>query len=42
VQGAAFADLPMLAGFDEDITATVPQGSDVEVNPGTRTLTVLT
>ena len=40
-QGAALADLPMLAGFDEDITAAVPLGSDVEVNPSTRTLTVL-
>ena len=26
-QGAALADLPMLAGFDEDITAAVPNGS---------------
>ena len=41
-QGAALADLPMLAGFDEDITAAVAHGCDVEVNPGARTLTVLT
>ena len=40
-QGAALADLPILAGFDEDITAAVPDGGDVEVNPGTGTLTVL-
>jgi uncharacterized protein len=41
VQGAALAGLPMLAGFDEDITAVVPHGSEVEVNPGGRVLTVL-
>ena len=33
VQGAALADLPMLAGFDEDITAAIPSGAEVEVNP---------
>src|SRR5215467_6237726 len=32
-QGAALADLPMLAGFDEDITATIFSGSEGEVNP---------
>jgi uncharacterized protein len=41
VQGAALAGLPMLAGFDQDITAAVPHGSEVEVNPSNRTLTVL-
>jgi len=41
VQGAALAGLPMLAGFDEDITAAVPHGSEVEVNPCGRALTVL-
>ena len=41
VQGAAFADLPMLVGFDEDITATVISGSEVEVNPGVGELAVL-
>src|SRR5262245_31662766 len=40
-QGAALADLPMLAGFDEDITATIPSGSEVEVNPQQRSLTVI-
>jgi predicted aconitase with swiveling domain len=40
-QGAALADLPMLAGFDEDITAAIPNGSEVEVNPGRRVLTVM-
>ncbi|MGE5639779.1 MAG: aconitase X swivel domain-containing protein [Clostridia bacterium] len=40
-QGAAFGDVPMLAGFDIDITAAVPQGATVEVDPEARTLTVL-
>jgi predicted aconitase with swiveling domain len=40
-QGAAMADLPMLAGFDEDITAAVPNGSEVEVNPSRGVLTVI-
>jgi len=33
VQGAALANMPMLVGFDEDITAAVPNGAQVEVNP---------
>jgi len=41
VQGAALADLPMLAGFDEDITAAVPNGGEVEVNPSMGVFTVL-
>jgi predicted aconitase with swiveling domain len=41
VQGAALAGLPMLAGFDEDITAAIPDGSQVEVDPRGRVLTVL-
>ena len=41
VQGAALADLPMLAGFDEDITAAIATGSEVEVNPSAGVLTVL-
>ncbi len=32
VQGASFADLTMLAGFDEDITLSVPSGSMVEID----------
>ena len=40
-QGAALADLPMLAGFDEDITAVIPSDSEVEVNPHDRSLTVI-
>ena len=33
VQGAALADLPMLAGFDQEITEAIPLGAEVEVNP---------
>ena len=40
-QGAAFADVPMLAGFDEDITAAVPNGATVEINPQMATLSVV-
>ena len=31
-QGAALGDLSILAGFDEDITAAIPNGAEVEVN----------
>jgi predicted aconitase with swiveling domain len=41
-QGAALADLPMLAGFDVDITAAIPDGSEVEVNPERSALTLIT
>ena len=41
VQGAAFGGITMLAGFDEDVTAAVPHGAMVEIDPGTRTLRVL-
>lgn len=40
-QGAAFGDVPMLAGFDEDITAAIANGAELEVNPQMRRLTVL-
>jgi len=40
-QGAAFGDIAMLAGFDEDVTAVVPHGADVEVDPVAKTLRVL-
>jgi predicted aconitase with swiveling domain len=40
-QGSALGDVPMLAGFDEDITAAVPHGAEVEVNPGMKLLTIL-
>lgn len=41
VQGAALAGIPMLAGFDEDVTACVPHGAWVEVDPAVGTLRVL-
>jgi predicted aconitase with swiveling domain len=40
-QGAALGDVPMLAGFDEDITAAIPNDAEVEVNPQNNVLTVL-
>jgi predicted aconitase with swiveling domain len=41
VQGAAFAGIAMLAGFDGDITASVPHGAVVEIDPGKRLLRLL-
>jgi len=41
VQGAALADVPMLAGFDTDITAAIASGAEIEVNPAARTLSLL-
>jgi predicted aconitase with swiveling domain len=40
-QGAAFGDVSMLAGFDEDITSRVPQDALVEIDPAGRLLRVL-
>jgi predicted aconitase with swiveling domain len=40
-QGAALGDVPMLAGFDQDITATIPHGAQVEVNPQTKSISIL-
>lgn len=40
-QGAAFGNVTMLAGFEGDITALVPQGSRVEIDPAKRILRVL-
>jgi hypothetical protein len=40
-QGAALAHLPMLAGFDEDITRAIPNGAEVEIDPERGTITVL-
>jgi predicted aconitase with swiveling domain len=40
-QGAARGDVPMLAGFDVDITAAIPDGAEVEVNPAAKTITLL-
>jgi len=41
VQGAAFAELPMLAGFDGDITALIPNGAHVTIEPQKRVLRIL-
>src|ERR1700726_4440521 len=34
VQGAALADFTMISGFEVDITAAIPDGALVEVDPG--------
>jgi predicted aconitase with swiveling domain len=41
VQGAALGGISMLAGFDVDVTAAVPHGAIVEIDPQARTLRVL-
>jgi hypothetical protein len=41
VQGAAFGGITMLAGFDTDVTAAVPHGATVEIDPVTKTLRIL-
>ncbi len=33
VQGAAFGDITMMSGFDVDITAAVPDGAMLELDP---------
>jgi predicted aconitase with swiveling domain len=40
-QGAALGNVTMLAGFDVDITAEIPQGAMVEVDPEAGTIRVL-
>ncbi len=40
-QGAAFGELTMLAGFDGDVTARVPNGAMVEIDAEARVLRVL-
>ena len=40
-QGAALGDMPMLAGFDVDITSASAQGSELEIDPEQGTVTVL-
>jgi predicted aconitase with swiveling domain len=40
-QGAALAHLPMLAGFDEDVTKAIPNGAELEIDPERGTITVL-
>ena len=39
-QGAAFGDITLLAGFDEDVTAAIPHGATVEIDPATRAVRV--
>src|SRR5688572_4735949 len=41
VQGAALGDVPMIAGFDGDITAAIPDGAEIEVDPQGRVVRVL-
>ncbi len=41
VQGAALGDVALVAGFDENITAAIPDGAEVEVNPQEKWLRVL-
>jgi hypothetical protein len=38
VQGAAFAGLPLLVGFDDDITQAVPNGANVVLDTEARRL----
>lgn len=40
-QGAALGEVTMLAGFELDITAQIPHGAMVEIDPQTRTIRVL-
>ena len=40
-QGAAFGELTMLAGFDCDITAKIPHGATVAIDPAARTVRVV-
>ena len=37
-QGAAFGSITLLAGFDGDITAAVPHGATLEIDPASRSL----
>ena len=41
VQGAALGDITMVAGFDEDITAAVANGAELEIDPSSKTMRVL-
>jgi predicted aconitase with swiveling domain len=40
-QGAAFGDIPMLAGFDVDITRAIPNGASVAIDPAGRTIAIV-
>ena len=41
VQGAALGEVTMLAGFDEDITAAIANGAELEIDPSSKTVRVL-
>ena len=41
VQGAALGEVTMLAGFDEDITAAIPSGAELEIDAGRGIVTVV-
>jgi len=41
VQGAALGEVTMLAGFDEDITAAIPDGAELEIDPDLGTVRVI-
>lgn len=34
VQGAALAGMTLISGFEEDITQGIPNGADIEIEPG--------
>jgi hypothetical protein len=40
-QGAALGNVPMLAGFDQDITAAIADGAELDVDPKLGIVTVL-
>ena len=40
-QGAALGDVPMLAGFDDDITSAIPNGVELEIDPQRGLVTIL-
>jgi predicted aconitase with swiveling domain len=39
-QGTAFGDVPMLAGFDLDITRAIPNDASVAIDPAAHTITI--
>jgi uncharacterized protein len=41
VQGAAFGDITMLSGFEGDITAKIPHGAHLEIDPATHTVRII-
>lgn len=41
VQGAAFGNVTLLAGFETDITAQIPNGATIEIDPAERSVRVV-